>query len=56
MEYDNLDVLLKTDPTAKQYFDTLPGYVREQIFTRSWAINSLASLKDYAENLTRGDD
>ena len=56
MKYENLDALLKADHKAKQYFDTLPGYVRDQISTRSWAINSLASLQDYAENLTRGDD
>lgn len=55
MKYANLDALLQGDPEARQYFDTLPDYVRDQISTRPGGINSFASLKDYAENLTRGD-
>ena len=30
--------------------------VKEQIDTRADSVNSFASLKDYAENLTRGDN
>ena len=41
---------------AKRYFDTLPDYAREQIQTRSGSVNSFASLRDYAENILRGDD
>ena len=44
------------DPEAKDYFNALPGYVREHICTRPTHINSLESLQDYAENLLRGDD
>ena len=34
----------------------LPDYIREQMETRAQGVNSLESLKDYAENLLRGDD
>jgi hypothetical protein len=55
-KYNNLDSLISEDLSAKKYFDTLPSYVKEQITTRSHNINSFDSLKDYAENLLRGDD
>lgn len=53
--YRDLFALLRDDPEAKRYFDTLPDYVRDQIGTRADGVNSFASLKDYAQNLTRGD-
>ena len=56
MHYPDLNALLRSEPEAKHYFDTLPDYAREQIQTRSGNVNSFASLKDYAENLLRGDD
>lgn len=56
MKYQNLDALLRDDVQAKAYFQSLPDYVREQISSRPSGVNSLASLRDYAENLTRGDD
>ncbi len=56
MKYSNMDALLKNEPEAKNYFNALPDYVREQIRTRAGNVNSYASLRDYAENLTRGDD
>lgn len=56
MKYPNLDALLRADSEAQAYFRSLPDYVREQISTRPSGVNSLESLKDYAENLTRGDD
>lgn len=55
MHYPNLDALLQNDPNAKHYFETLPGYAQEQIRSRSDGVNSFASLKDYAQNLLRGD-
>jgi len=55
-KYPNMYDLFRDDPKAKQYFDKLPDYVREQISTRADGVNSLESLKDYAENLLRGDD
>lgn len=32
--YSDIYMLLQREPVAKQYFDTLPDYVREQIRTR----------------------
>ena len=56
MHYSDLNNLLHSEPEAKRYFDTLPDYAREQIQTRANNVNSFASLKNYAENLLRGDD
>ncbi len=56
LNYPDLHALLKDEPEAKQYFETLPDYVREQISTRPQGVNSFESLKDYADNLLRGDD
>lgn len=56
MKYPNLSVLLQNDPAAQKYFNTLPDYVQSQIRTRPGGVNSLESLKDYAQNLTRGDN
>ena len=55
MSYPDLDHLLQSEPEAAAYFRSLPDYVREQIGSRAGGVNSFASLKDYAENLTRGD-
>lgn len=55
MKYSDVYALLKSEPEAKEYFDKLPDYVRQQICTRADNVNSFASLQDYAENLTRGD-
>lgn len=55
MKYPDVDALIKNEPEAKEYYDRLPDYVQEQIRTRSGHVNSYASLRDYAENLTRGD-
>ena len=56
MKYPHLDTMLRANNEAKSYFQSLPDYVREQISSRPSGVNSLESLKDYAENLTRGDD
>ena len=55
MKYPDLNALLRGEPEARQFFDQLPDYVQSQIMTRAGGVNSLSSLKDYAENLTRGD-
>jgi hypothetical protein len=55
-KYPGMNELLKNDAQAKEYFDKLPDYVRDQISTRAGNVNSLESLRDYAENLLRGDD
>ncbi len=54
-KYSDMYALFRHDSQAKQYFQGLPDYVQEQISTRYQHVNSLASLKNYAENLTRGD-
>ncbi len=54
-KYPSLNEVLENESDAKNYFDSLPDYVREQISQRSGGVNSFESLKDYAENLLRGD-
>ena len=55
-KYANLSDLIKDDQKANKYYNSLPEYVKEQMSSRSSSINSFSSLKDYAENLTRGDN
>lgn len=55
-EYPSMYDLFRSEPAAKRYFDKLPDYVRDQISTRAGNVNSFESLRDYAENLLRGDD
>ena len=45
-----------TGAEAKRYFDSLPDYVRDQISSRADSVNTFAGLRDYADNLLRGDD
>ncbi len=56
MKYRDLYELFDGDLKARQYFDKLPAYVRDQISIRAGSVNSFESLQDYAENLLRGDD
>ena len=56
MIYSNLYTLIHNEPEVRQYFETLPSYAREQISTRASNINSFESLKDFAENVTSGDN
>jgi len=53
--YGGLSALLSAEPQAQQYFDSLPGYVKEMMQDRAQNINSFESLRDYGENLLRGD-
>lgn len=50
-----MNLLLQNDPSAKAYYDKLPDYVQSHMQTRADKVNSFESMKDYAENLTRGD-
>lgn len=54
-KYQSLHALVAENSHAKQYYNSLPDYVQEQISTRAQNINSFESLRDYAENLLRGD-
>lgn len=56
LKYPDLYAVLADVPQAKQYFEKLPDYVRDQISTRAEGVNSFESLKHYADNLLRGDD
>jgi len=55
-KYDDLYNLLKDDAEARSYYNSLPQYVRETIAERADNVNSMSSLRDYAQNLTRGDN
>lgn len=55
-KYPNLNEVLENETSAREYFDSLPDYVREHIQSRADGVNSFESLKDYAENLLRGDN
>ena len=55
-KYRSLNSLIQSDKAAKEYFNSLPDYVRDSILDRADSVNSLESLCDYAENLLRGDD
>ncbi len=54
-KYSNMYAMFEQDQNAKRYFEDLPGYVQEQISSRSDSVNSYSGLRDYAENLLRGD-
>lgn len=54
--YRDMFELFECDTSSREYFDSLPDYVREQITTRSKHVNSLDALQGYADKLLRGDD
>lgn len=54
--YEDLYSLIRQDSEANRYFCSLPNYVRESMNQRAQSINSIESLRDYAENLTRDDE
>lgn len=55
-KYSGLNELLNDSKEANAYFTSLPDYVKDAIHKRADNINSFASLKTYANNLTQGDD
>ncbi len=55
-KYSGLGELLGGNKDASAYFASLPAYVQDAIRQRADNINSFASLKTYANNLTQGDD
>ena len=54
-KYDGLTSLLNSEQDANKYYRSLPDYVKQQIDSRADSVNSFESLRDYAENLTRGE-
>ena len=55
-KYRSIFDLMRANDEARSYYEKLPDYVREQIGTRANSVNTYAGLRDYAENLLRGDD
>jgi len=55
-KYASLNELLNYNKEASAYFSSLPAYVQDTIRQRENNINSFASLKTYARNLTQGDN
>lgn len=55
MIYPDLYALLYSDPEARQRFETLPAHTRGQIKTHASNSSVLDSLKDFSENVTRGE-
>ncbi len=55
-KYSGLNDLLRDNKEASAFFASLPDYVKDGISKRADNINSFASLKTYANNLTQGDD
>ena len=54
-KHNNLNKLLQTNHEANQYFNSLPGYVKEQISNQGGYVSSYSNLQDYAENLLQGN-
>lgn len=54
-QYDGLGEMLKNDPAAFDYYTSLPQYVRSMIARRSQNVHSMEELRNYADNLLRGD-
>ena len=55
-KFSGLQALLEEEKDAREYYSSLPSYVRSMIDDRAGNVNSIESLRDYAENLLRGDD
>ncbi len=53
--YRSMYELMEKDADARGYFDALPDYVRDQISSRADNVNTFSDMRDYAENLLRGD-
>jgi len=54
-KYKSVFDLMRANDEARAYYEKLPDYVREQIGTRARSVNTYSGLRDYAENLLKGD-
>lgn len=52
---DALNRMLKSDPEAKEYFVTLPQYVKEAVDSNALKIKDAQSMRLFAENFMRDD-
>ena len=55
-KYSDLYSLIQQDAEAGRYYSSLPDYVKQSIGQRASNVNSIESLRDYAENLLRDDE
>lgn len=55
-KYGDLFNLIEHDQEANRYYSSLPGYVKQAMQLRAQNVNSIDSLRDYAENLLRDDE
>ena len=54
-EYEGLFDLIEKDQNAKEFYSTLPDYMKEMMSQRSQNVRTEEELRDYAEMLSRGD-
>lgn len=54
-QYENVNQLLKDDPYAKKYYDSLPAYVREGVLERANELSSFDKMCAFISNFTQGD-
>lgn len=54
-KYKDLDELLDENDECRQFFSSLPDYVRETIQERGDNVCTESALHRYADNLLRGD-
>lgn len=54
-KYTDLYAMLNSNTEARQFFNTLPDYVRDHISSRAANVNTLSGLKAYGDNLLQGD-
>lgn len=52
---ENQNSPLQQDPQMKQYFDSLPAYVQENIMQTGVELCNMDQLRSCAENLMRGE-
>lgn len=55
-EYVDLQALIFQNADARQYYNELPKEVRNQLKSHSDEIKSYESLRDYVNNIQRGNN
>ncbi len=54
-KYKDLTCMMSSCPQANSFFQSLPDYVQSSIWQRGNHIHTEQELKNYADNLLRGD-
>jgi hypothetical protein len=52
---DELNQILRNDPEAKEYFATLPQYVKEAVDSNALQIKNAHEMRLFAESFMRDD-